>query len=76
MHTDHFEDDILEFGDTELDNDESGDDWDLIDDVALIDGVALIDDADEVDDELIAPSFEEIQTLMSQIESTDFRKSC
>ena len=71
MHTDQFEDDVLEFGDSPFDGDATTEGWDLVDDMALIDDVVSNDDAAVDADEPVAPTAEQIQQLLSNFEQNE-----
>lgn len=69
MHTDQWEEDMMAFGDSELEMELLDEGWDLVEDEALI------EETDESDDALIAPTAEEIQALISQIGTIDSSES-
>jgi len=67
MKIDHWEEDISLFGQTDLDVALSEDDWAMSDDT---DDTLSVDTID-TDDDLVAPSEEEIRELMSQMVATE-----
>ena len=52
MHTDQWEEDMMTFGDSELEMELLDEGWDLVEDEALI------EETDESDDALVAPTAE------------------